>query len=201
MIRKLFLLAVTAVAAVAFSAASASAVTVENPGEFEVTGENTIAIHSIVPEFGNAEVTGLKCDNHWIANIDAEGHIFVDPIEFAEHELSVGACDTANDCNDAGWEAQLEEANNHGWEFGVHVRFCLEGTGNPAVDGVNFLVECEVSAAGDEVHCGGPQPGDGVQDAEESESHTHDQVIAPGVTAEFNVEGELNIDPALELHH
>ena len=199
-IKRLLLVAMTAVAAVSFSAATASAVTVENPGDFEITGENTIAIHSIVPEFGNMEVTGLKCDNHWTANIDSAGHVEINPIDFDAHEGSIGTCDIVEDCNDAGWEGQIGNAHAHGWEYAIHYVFCVENT-NHFIDGVPLPIECELSADGDELHCGGPQPGDGVQDAEESEAHTHNQVIAPGVTGEFNVEGELNIADPVILHH
>lgn len=201
MIRKLLLLAVMAVTAFAFSAASASAfeVEVENPGMFAITGSNTISIHGTFPEEGN-ELTGLKCNNTWEANIDSSGHINVHSIVLSSVTGSIGQCNSVDDCDDAGWEGQIEEHSPH-WEYAVHAVFCLEDTGNPETDDIAFPVECQFTPAA--VHCGGTHDGhdNAAADPAEEESQIFIHQIAPGVFVEFFVEGELTINPPVQIHH
>lgn len=183
------------------SSASAFGVGVENPGMFSITGENTLSIHTILPEaLGGTEVTGLKCAQVWEANVDENGHVDVNDVEINAHSGSIGSCNQWNDCDDAGWEGQLEEGHKGTkWEYGVHLTLCLEGTGSAEINGIPFTVECEMPADGDEVHCGGVH--DGHHDKGEEESHLFIHQLAPGLFAEFNLEGEGFVSPSLNLIH
>ena len=147
MIRKLLLLAATAVAAFAFSASAASAVIVENPGMHEIESEVGIAIGVHTPI---GFIAGLSCDNEWEANVSSTGAVEVHDITLHQgHANQVGPCDDTDDCDNAGWHnGQIEEVGLN--QFEVHITFCLEGQGGQ-FDGVDVPVECPIYNT--EVHC------------------------------------------------
>jgi opacity protein-like surface antigen len=153
MIRKLLMLAVTAVAVFAFSAVSASAVVVENPGMYEIEGENTLELSSEAPE--GTQVGDLECENNWEANIDESGAIEVHDINLDEHGTSSAQCDDVDDCPDFHWQGQIFEdyfnpANQTNHEFGLTQSFCLVNAGIPGVVGPSSAT-CEIDDS--EVHC------------------------------------------------
>jgi hypothetical protein len=152
MIRKLVLLGVTAVAALAFTAATASAqVVVENPGHHEVESELSIGIYAHVPGVG--EVPVLRCDNNWELDVAANGDLQLFAENILTHPGQSGSCGTSEPCDGhAAWNGQFEEA---GGAFTAHVGFCLEGTGS-ALDGVTIPVECAFDDVLAEAHCDAP---------------------------------------------
>lgn len=184
MIRKLFLLAVCAVAAFALSAVSASAQeTVHNPGEFEIESEVDIAVVVDHPTFGH--VPQLQCDNHWFAQINSAGvvHLPVTDIEISPHASppSVGQCATAEAC--AEWDGQIEETLDGGFE--THLTFCLTGTQNEHLENIPKTVECAIEPSGDVIHC----------DYRILEGNEE----TGGLPIE--IEGEVFLDHPLELEH
>jgi hypothetical protein len=156
MFRKLSLLVFAALAVLALSASAANArtagpVIVENPGEVEVTGENTIAIGAHTP-LGFA--TGLRCNNMWHGEVTEDGHVSFDSVEILTHPSgTTGNCDAADDCGNDGeeFEGQIHEREVAvPSEFGVDFHFCLSGQGG-GLDGVHVEVEC--SMYDEEAHC------------------------------------------------
>lgn len=101
-------------------------VEIENPGQNLVTGENTLSVRVHVP---NGLV--MLCDNVWDISFSADGHVQIPDVYLSRHVGSTPSCQTANDCNNAGWEAQVFEglAPNH--EYGIDIAFCFEGTALP----------------------------------------------------------------------
>ena len=182
MIRKLLMLAFVAMAAVAFSASAASAqgVEVHNPGMNEIESEVDIAVVAdvFISETQEVHVPVLQCDNLWEANVAEDGHIDIHDVEILDHAGATDQCDTANDCDDAGWEGQLEEDGAGG--FDAHLTFCLEGTDFPSVP---LNVVCDIGVNGDEAHC-------------------DDEVVpASGTDPAIFVEGEVFFHEPLDLEH
>jgi hypothetical protein len=156
MFRKLSLVVFAAVAVLALSASAASAtgpgaVIVENPGEVNVTGENTIAIGAHTP-LGFA--TGLRCANNWHGEVNADGHVSFDTVNIDPHPTgTTGNCSGMDDCGNDGeeFEGQIHERETGvPSEFGIDFHFCLSGQGG-GLDGVHIEVEC--SMFDEEVHC------------------------------------------------
>lgn len=196
--KPLILAATLVVGTLVFSAPSASAVVVENPGMHAVTGENTLSIHGYLPGSMSpnlVEFTTLKCNNTWEATTTGTGEIDIHSVDFDAHTGSIGPCATVDDCDDAGWLAEIEEGHlGTAWEYAVHATFCLD------VDGMPLSIECQLAANGASVHCGGVHDNEG-PDTAEAESHVFVREVAPGVPVEFAIEGELFIDPPIQLMH
>lgn len=208
MTRKPLLLTAALVAATfAFSASGALAVAVENPGMHAVTGENTLTMaHGYLPRTmapNLLEITGLKCNHTTEMTTSSTGAFDLHSVDLSGHMGSVGPCNEANDCDDAGWNGQIEESHDGtDWEYGVHLTFCLVGTSSWFFDGIQYSIECQLAASGASIHCGGTHDNEG-PDTAESEAHLFAIItqLAPGIPIEFAVEGELFIDPPIELMH
>jgi hypothetical protein len=151
MIRKLFVLGVMAVAALAFSASNAAAqgVHVENPGHHEAESEVDIAVGVHIPGVGFNPL--LQCENNWEVDAQEDGAFTLNAEDIQPHTGSVGACDTAEPCNHALWNGQLEEDGPG--EFAAHLTFCLQETGT-GLSGIPFALECPVEQLNvDSFHC------------------------------------------------
>lgn len=99
----LLVLSVGAMLALLAPSASAFEVKVQNPDILSITGENTLAIHTFLPEsLGGSEVTGLKCDNRWEANVNSDGHVHIHDVATARHAESTPQCDAVEACDE--WE-------------------------------------------------------------------------------------------------
>ncbi len=176
MIRKLVLLAVTAMAALAVSATTASAAVVHNPGMFQATGDQL----SLIAHFpGIGEFVQDRCTNDWELNVAGNGHVDIHNVEI--DPPGTGPCTTLEDCDGEGWEGQITSQHT------VHVDFCLEGAGTGA--DIGGEATCSVSDGWLEVHC-------------ESSLVTEPfGVTTPpfpaGTTLE--IEGELDLDEALSI--
>jgi hypothetical protein len=154
MTRKLLLLAASAVAGFVFLVVPASAVVVENPGMYEVEGEDTREFSSEAPE--GTQIGDLSCEVNWEANIDSNGAIEIHDINLDEHtETSSPQCDDADDCPDFHWGGQIFEdyfnpANQTNHEFGMTYAFCMVNAGIPGVAGPS-VATCEIDNS--ELHC------------------------------------------------
>jgi hypothetical protein len=150
MIRKLFVLGVMAVTALAFSASNAAAqgVHVENPGHHEAESEVDLAFGVHIPGVGFNPL--LRCDNNWEIDAQEDGAFTLNAEDILPHTGSVGAC-IMEPCNHQPWAGQLEEDGPG--EFAAHLTFCLQETGT-GLSGVPFALECDVTAGVvDSMHC------------------------------------------------
>jgi hypothetical protein len=150
MLRKLLLLAATAVAALALTASSAAAdphaVHVENDGHHELETEVDLGVFAHIG--GGVEVPMLQCGNDWEIDVAEDGHVLVHVEDIFAHPGSTGACNTADACNSEEWEGQIVENEVGG--YAAHLTFCLEGTGT-GLSGIPFPIECPMTDV--EVHC------------------------------------------------
>ena len=183
--------AVTAVmlALTAGSALAEEPVVVHNPGEFEITSEVDFAIVLDHPTLGH--IPQLRCQNHWLADIDEDGRIHLDPanIGITAHASppSTGSCDSIEACTSstppsvAEWRGDIEEEPDG--TFWLHLTFCITG-GVGLFDSVARNMECLIDAAGDDVTC-------------DWRIRDPDGIIPLPV----EVEGELDVDPPIDLAH
>lgn len=203
MIRRPLLFVPLIAAALTLPAPAVSAVTIENPGTHTITGENTLAIHAYIPGSMTSnpiELTGLKCSITSEASSGADGSLALYNISFTPHTGSIGNCGQWNDCDDLGWGGQIEEGHvGTYWEYAFHYGFCMENM-SPHFDGIWFFIECRLASNGASYHCGGTHDGEG-PDVAEGESHLLVNDVAPGVSVEYAVEGEMFISPAIQLMH
>ena len=177
MIRKLFLLAVMALAALALTASSALAdedegVHVENPGTYEVEGEVDLAVvsHSL----SGVETPQLRCNTHWDVEVLEDGTGTLATEGGYESHLeppSTGPCDEVEPCDHETWPVLLEEDEDAvpPTEFRVHSVFCLQGTTLPALP---QAVECDVEEdVVTTVHCDAPVYGGALEVQGEVDVH------------------------------
>ncbi len=180
MIRKLFLLAVMAVAALAMTASSASAVepiTVTNGSHVVFTGDQTL---SLIAHSPMGTQVASRCDNDWEGHIASNGDVEIERVDFAATPGSVGNCATTlNDCDDAGWHGTSEETApgvTH-----VVLSFCLTGTalGATPVGGDAECTLTTIKATCSDVTVANqfPPPGTG------------------GIVPRFEIDGEVFIAP------
>jgi hypothetical protein len=174
-------LSVLAVISLAATSASAQAITVENPGEGEATSANTLGLGAHVTGIGF--ITSLRCDGHGTGTVSSSGHLSADTIDIDPASGSVGNCEGADDCDNAGWEGQINEA---GAEYEVNQHFCLSGQGG-GLDGVPVEIDCPIFNT--EVHCDAPARFEGTS--------------TPVTSSGFQVEvvGEISISNSLDLMH
>ena len=147
MIRTLLLLTSTIIATAGLSASAASAVVVQNPGMHELEDETTLAIGVHAPV---GFVPSLTCDREMEATVSEAGAFeFHDVTYHPDHSSQVGACNSVDDCDNAGWhDGQLEETGLD--QFTLHYTYCIEGQGGQ-FDSVPIAMECPI--ADTEIHC------------------------------------------------
>jgi hypothetical protein len=172
----LLVLSITAV-----TASSASAVTVENSGANEFSQTNTVGLGAHVTGIGF--VTSLRCDSHITGTVSSGGHIDLTNVNIDPASGSVGNCDAMDDCDDAGWEGQIDEV---GAGFVANQHFCISGQGG-GLDGVPVEIDCPIFNT--EVHCDAPARFEGTS--------------TPVTSSGFQVEvvGEISISNSLDLMH
>jgi hypothetical protein len=155
MIRKLMVACFAALAAMAMTAATASAqhgVIVEHPGHYLVESEVDLAV---VTHVLGTEMRELSCDNEWEVTVNESGEGLLNAEGIFPHPNDTGQCETTEPCNHDPWPLELEE-NATGHPLEVHVTFCLEGTTLGLLDNVPVPVECEYDDVTDSAHCDTP---------------------------------------------
>jgi len=166
----------------ATTANATDAVHVEDDGEIEISGEDTLAIGVHHPTLGF--LAGLNCAHHWTGTVSESGAIDLDNVDIAQGPFGVGYCAGMDDCSGAGWVGQAHENEVGGFAADFHI--CIVGQAG-GLDGVPVEAECDLF--NEEAHC----------DDQLIIEGTGIPVTSSGLPVE--IVGEVDVSPHLGLMH